>query len=247
MLSAIIIDDEQFCIDDLNYLIEKNKLPVNVIAHSTSGQEGIELIKKNKPDLVFLDIVMPGMSGFEMLEKIPDISFNLIVTTSMDKFAVQAIRASAIDFLVKPVRSEELSHAVDRAIQMRDAPLRNQLNLLRDHLQQKNKISKIAVSIADGVQLIRLEDIIYFKADGNYTTVFMNGGKSILVTRQIGKFEELLTEETFFRIHSSYLINLNFVNKFIRSDGGYVVMENGESITVARNRKDEFLEKLGRL
>ncbi len=247
MLSAIIIDDEQFCIDDLAYLFKKHELPVNVVDTATSGETGIEKISKHNPQLVFLDIVMPGMSGFEMLEKIPSIDFNLVITTSVDKYAIQAIRASAIDFLVKPVKADELSNAVKRIIEKKEIPARQQLNLLRDQLQQKNKINKIAITIAEGVQLVKIDDIIYFKSDGNYTTVFLKNEKNILVSRQIGKFEEMLMTESFFRIHSSYLINLNYVSKYIRSDGGYVVMENGESISVARNRKEEFLNVLGRV
>jgi len=246
MLSAAIIDDETFCIEDLNYLITKQQLPVNVVATAGSGADGIEIIKKHKPQLVFLDIVMPGMSGFEMLASLPSIDFNLIVTTAIDKFAIQAIRASAIDFLVKPVKAEELTNAVTRILQKQTTPEMQQLKLLQEQLQQKNRISKIALTISDGVQLVRIDDIFYFKSDGNYTTVFLKNAREILVSKQIGKFEEILASESFFRVHSSYLINLNYVNKYMRSDGGYVVMENGDSISIARNRKDDFLKLIGK-
>ena len=243
----MIIDDDPYCIEDLSYLIKKGKLPVDILASATSGEEGLAMIKEHKPELVFLDIVMPGMSGFEMVEKIPEIDFNLVVTTSVDKYAIQAIRASAIDFLVKPVRMDELSMAVNRILEKQEIPTKQQLPFLQNMLQQRARINKIALTISDGVQLVKLEDILYFKSDGNYTNVFFKNEMSMLVSRQIGKFEEILSEESFFRIHASYLINLNYVNKYIRSDGGYVVMENGENITVARNRKDEFLDVLGRV
>ena len=247
MITAIIIDDEQFCIDDLIYLIKKHEMPVNIVASAMSGEKGVEIIKKYNPELVFLDIVMLDMSGFEMLEKIPEINFNLVVTTSVDKYAIQAIRASAIDFLIKPVKADELLNAVNRSLQKQDIPKKPQLDLLRDQLQFKKKINKIAITITEGVQLVNLDDILYFKSDGNYTTVFLKNGKNILVSRQIGKFDDALSDESFFRIHSSYLINLNYINKYIRSDGGYVLMENGETITVARNRKDDFLNLIGKM
>ena len=247
MLKAIIIDDEQYCIDDLTYLIKKQELPVQVVAGATSAEQGIAMINQHKPQLVFLDIVMPGMSGFEMLEKISEINFSLVITTSVDKYAIQAIRASAIDFLVKPIKAEELSNAVSRMKQKLEIPGKPQLNLLRDQLQKKSKLNKIAITVSDGVQLVKLRDILYLKSDGNYTTVFLKDGKNILVSRQIGKFEEMLSGESFFRIHASFLVNLDYVSKYVRSDGGYVVMENGENISIARNRKDAFLEQIGKI
>jgi two-component system LytT family response regulator len=247
MVSAVIIDDEQFCIDDLEYLVKKMELPVHIVGTATSGKQGIEVIKTHRPELVFLDIVMPGLTGFEMLEHLDEINFNLIVITSVDKYAIQAIRASAIDFLIKPVIADELKSAIARIGIKRETPKAQQLNLLKEQLQQKSKINKIAISISDGVQLVSLEQIIYFKSEGNYTTVFLKNEKNILVSKQIGKFEEMLSNESFFRVHSSYLINLNYVSKYIRSDGGYVVMENGESISVARNRREAFLNVIGKV
>lgn len=248
MISTIIIDDEQECIDDLLYLIKKNDLPVNVVATSNSGQDGLVAILKYKPQLVLLDVVMPGMSGFEMLELLPKIDFHLIVTTSVDKYAIQAIRSSALDFLLKPVKATELSDAIKRSAEKLEITSKDQINLLQENLKQRNTpIKKIALTVSDGVELVTLDDILYFESDGNYTTVFMNNDKSILVSKPIGRFEEVTDSSIFFRVHNSYLVNLNRISKFVRSDGGYIVLDNGKTISVARNRKDEFLEALSRI
>ena len=248
MISAIIIDDQQECIDDLIYLIEKNKLPVSVLNASTSGTEGLAAILKHKPELVFLDVVMPGMSGFEMLELLPNPEFQLVITTSIDKYAVQAIRLSALDFLIKPIKLAELTEAINRSIEKKASPNKAQINLLRDNLKDRNiPLRKIALTISDGVELVLIDDILFFESDGNYTTVFMKGEKSIVVSKPLGKFEEMVDDSVFYRIHNSFLVNLNHIKKFIRSDGGYVVLENGKTISVSRNRKEAFLKVLEKI
>lgn len=248
MINTVIVDDQQESIDDLIYLINKHKLPINVLATATSGAEGLAAILKHKPALIFLDVVMPGMSGFEMLELIPKIDFQLIITTSVDKYAIQAIRSSALDFLLKPIKPKELIEAINRCNEQTEKPSTSQINLLKENLTQKNKsISKIALSISDGIELVSLNDILYFESDGNYTTVHMKGDKQIVVSKPIGKFEEITDPQVFYRLHNSYLVNLGHVSKFVRSDGGYVVLDNGKVISVSRNKKDAFLEVLAKL
>lgn len=248
MISTVIIDDEQDCIDDLIYLIKKHSLPFEIVATATSGNDGLVTILKQKPQLVFMDVVMPGMSGFEMLDLLPKLDFKLIVTTSFDKYAVQAIRASAIDFLLKPVKVAELKEATDRIMQKVEPVNKAQINLLHENLKNTSQpVKKIALTISDGIQLVNLDDILYFESDGNYTTVFMKGEKQILVSKPIGRFEEMVDATIFFRIHNSYLINLNCIAKYIKSDGGYVVIENGKSIPVSRSKKDALLEFLGKI
>jgi two-component system LytT family response regulator len=248
MISAILIDDEQDSIDDLNYLFKKNELPVKVSATANSGKDGLAAILKHKPQLVFLDVVMPGMSGFEMLELLPEIDFHLIVTTSVDKYAIQAIRASALDFLLKPVKASELKDALNRCNEKLNIPSKAQINLLADSLGDRGKpLKKIALTISDGVQLVNVDDVLFFESDGNYTTVFMKDEKSVVVSKPIGRFEEIVDPSVFFRVHNSFLVNLNHISKFIRSDGGYIVLENGKTIAVARSRKEEFLDRLGKI
>ncbi len=248
MIKAVIIDDEQACIDDLAYLLNKESLPVEVEATANSGVEGLAAILKHKPQLVFLDVVMPGMSGFEMIELLPKLDFHLIIITSADKYAIQAIRTSALDFLLKPVKPQELKEAVNRSIEKREVPDKSQLNLLRDSLNEKNRpLRKIALSISEGVELVNIDDIYYFESDGNYTTVVMKNEKSILVSKPIGKFEEMTDAMVFFRVHNSYLVNLQRITKYIRGDGGYIVLENGKTISVSRNKREAFLEMLSKI
>ncbi len=248
MINAVIIDDQQDSIDDLTYLISKNKLPVNILATATSGAEGLAAILKHKPRLVFLDIVMPGMSGFEMLELIPKIEFQLVITTSIDKFAIQAIRSSALDFLLKPIKPAELIEAINRCNNKSEIPSISQLNLLKENLSEKNKaISKIALTVSDGIELVSVNDILFFESDGNYTTVHMKGDKQTVVSKPIGKFEDITDPNVFFRVHNSFLVNLNYIKKFVRSDGGYIILDTGKVISVSRNKKDAFLEALTNL
>lgn len=246
-ITTVIIDDQQDSIDDLLYIIKKEKLPLNVVGTANSGSEGLVTILKYKPKLVFLDIIMPGMTGFEMIDLLPGLDFQLIVTTSMDKFAVQAIRASALDFLLKPVKPSELKDAVDRVLSQNITPTtRQQVSLLHDNFHERNQpIKKIALAVSDGIELALLEDILYFESDGNYTTVHFKDGKSIVVTKQIGKFEEIVNNSSFYRIHNSYIVNVNAIKKLVRSDGGYVILENNKTISISRTRKEAFFEFIG--
>lgn len=248
MISAVLIDDEQDCIDDLLLLIKKQKLPIQILAIAKSGSDGITAILKHKPNLVFLDVLMPGMNGFEMLELLPEVNFKLIISTSMDKFAIQALRASALDFLLKPVKASELYAAVHRAIEDRSTTSKSQISLLNENLNTTNHhIKKIALSISDGIQLVNLSDVIYFESDSNYTYVHVRDAKPILVSKSIVRFEEVVDPQMFFRVHNSYLVNLSYVNKVLRSDGGSVILENGKSLPVARSRKAALLEFLGKI
>lgn len=247
-ITAVIIDDQPQAIEDLLYLMERDELPVKILGTANSGKDGLIAVLKHKPQLVFLDVVMPGMSGFEMLELLPEINFHLIITTSDDQYAIQAIRASALDFLLKPVRPQELKDAVERSVNKQELPNKNQISMLESTMRERTPPSrKIALSISDGMELVNVDDILYFESDGNYTTVHMKNGRSNVVSKPLGKFEEIIDPAVFYRVHHSFLVNLYQVNKFIRSDGGYIVLENGKTISVARNRREGFLEALSKI
>jgi two-component system, LytTR family, response regulator len=248
MISAVIIDDEQECINDLIYLINKLKLPVDIRATATTGNDALVQILRHKPQLVFLDVVMPGMSGFEMLDLLPSKEFQLIITTSVDKYAIQAIRASAIDFLLKPVKADELKEAVAKASEKTGQVSQKQLDLLSESMKTPfAALKRIALVIKDGVQLVDLDQIIFFKADGNYTTVYLSNGKEVVISKPIGVFEEMVSGAPFFRPHNSYLVNAAHVSKYIRSDGGYLVMDNQETIPVSRTKKELVMSVLAGL
>jgi two-component system LytT family response regulator len=247
-ITTIIIDDQPNAIEDLLYLIERDELPVKILATANSGKEGLIAILKHKPQLVFLDVVMPGMTGFEMLELLPELNFHLIITTSDDQYAVQALRASALDFLLKPIMVKELKEAIERSINKQELPSKNQVSMLENSMRDRPAaMKKIALNVSDGVELVNVDDILFFESDGNYTTVVMKNNRSSVISKPIGKFEDMVDPSVFFRVHNSYLVNLFHVTKFVRSDGGYIVLENGKTISVARNRRDAFLEALSRL
>ena len=243
MLSTIIIDDQQNCIDDLSFLLKTNCTTVSIVALAHSGAEGITILKKYKPQLVFLDVEMQDMTGFEMLQQLSETNFHVVFTTAFDKYAIKAIRFNAIDYLLKPVSKNELIEAVERAANAPAALTVQQIKNLRETSQNRHvPQNKIALTTSEGLEYVKLEDIVYCLADGSYTTVYLSNKSQLLVSKSIGKLDEVIDGNGFYRTHNSSLINLSHIKKFVKTDGGYVVMSNGDTVTIARNRKEEFLE-----
>ncbi len=243
MIKAIIIDDQQQCIDDLSLLLKNYCPEVKLQAVAHSGKEGIVCLNKQQPQLVFLDVEMGDMTGFEMLQQISDTNFHVVFTTSFDKYAIQAIRFNALDYLLKPVHKEELIEAVLKATNTPSPLTLLQIRHLKETTMNiQVPQNKIALTTNEGLEYVKLEEIIYCLAEGSYTTVFMSYNTQLLVSKSIGKLDELIDGNGFYRIHNSSLVNLSHVKKFVKTDGGYVVMSNGDTVTVARNRKEEFLE-----
>jgi len=246
MLRSILIDDEP-----QNAVILKNDLAmhcpaVEVIAVCHSAKEGIMTIKKEKPDLVFLDIEMPWMNGFEMLEMLDDINFSIIFTTAHDQFAAKAFRISAVDYLLKPIDASDLKEAVRKAQQKIENQHGNVHieNLLRN-IKQPSSQQKIALPYKEGYEFVEVSHIIYCQAEGAYTKVFLDNKKYILVSKTLGDIEELLPADIFQRIHHSSVVNLNYVTHFVRTDGGYVKLQTGEQLTVSKSKKELVMERLG--
>ena len=246
MIKAIIIDDEQHCIDALVADLAKNCPNVEVAAKCASGKEGILAIKKHKPRLIFLDVEMPWMNGFEMLEMLDNIDFCIIFTTAYDKFAAKAFRISAVDYLLKPVDAEDLKTAVYKAEEkiLSSAGVVNIQNLLHN-IKQPAQQQKIALPNRDGYEFVQVNSILYCGAEGAYTKVVFADKHSLLISKTLGDIEEMLPTEIFIRIHHSTIVNLNAVTHYIRTDGGYVVMNTNEKLMVSKARKEVLLEKLG--
>lgn len=243
MIKAVIIDDQQNCIDDLSLLLKTHCPDVSVIASALSGKEGISTLKKHKPQVVFLDVEMQDMTGFEMLQQLSETNFHVVLTTAFDKYAIQAIRFNALDYLLKPVRKIELVEAVTRAANTPTALTLQQIKNLKETSQNiQVPQNKIALTTSEGLEYVKLEEIIYCLAEESYTNVYLTNKTQLLVSKSIGKLDEVIDGNGFYRTHNSSLINLSHVKKFVRTDGGYVVMSNGDTVTVARNRKEEFLE-----
>ena len=247
MLKAILVDDEASSISSLNEKINRHCPQVEIIATCDNARTAINAIESLKPDIVFLDIEMPVMNGFLMLQHLHFKNFELVFTTAYDHYAIKAIRFSALDYLVKPIEIEELQQAIQRAEEKKQNATPNQrLELLLDNLgQKKHELQRIAVPTNTGLEFLKVENIIYLEASVNYTHIFLPDGRKYTVSRTLKDFEEMLSPDTFLRIHHSHIINKNFAEKYIRGEGGQVVLSNGSVLDIAKRKKAEFLKAIG--
>ena len=244
-IRAILIDDELNSLKNLRQKLEEFCKPVQVVAMAQKPEEALFLIRHHKPDLLFLDIEMPKMSGFEILEELGDYEAEIIFITAYNQYAIDAIRISAFDYLVKPVAIDDLQKAVNRLMLSRAGKTRERLHVLKDGLgEPRSQDNKIAVPTNDGLEFVMISDIIRIESVSYYSKLFLVGGQVTLVTRLLKDFEELLAPYRFFRVHNSHMVNLRYIRKFSRSEGGQVVMENGDVVDVSRRRREEFLKYL---
>ena len=246
MITAIIIDDEQNCIDSLVFDLQKHCKDVEILESCTTPRQGLLSIKKHKPDLVFLDVQMPWMSGFEMLELLDKIDFAIIFTTAFDQFAAKAFRISAIDYLLKPIDINDLKEAIKKASEkiQQKSGTDNIANFLQN-IKKPEVNRRIAVPGREGYEFIEAGKIIYAKAEGSYTHVFLNDKRKLIISKTLSDIEELLPTEHFQRIHHSTLVNLSHVTHLFKTDGGFVVLDNGEKLVVSKSRKESLMERLG--
>ena len=249
MIRAIIIDDEHYGRQALKVAIEQHCPDIEIVAICDRPEDGLEQIKSLHPDLIFLDIQMPGMSGFDLLQQIQTITFEVIFVTSYDQYAIRAIKFSALDYLLKPVDADDLIIAVDKAKKRKSQQLEDhQVQSLLHHLGYKSeKIEKVAVPTADGITFFHTDDIIYCQADGNYTRLHLINNREELVTKILKDFELLLRNSGFCRVHNSFLINLKHIQKYVRGEGGTVVLSESHQVDISRRRKEEFLRMLDRI
>jgi two-component system, LytTR family, response regulator len=245
MIKAIIVDDEIDCCETIAALLQTYFPGIAVAGIYHNGEEALPVILQQQPDLVFLDVEMPKMNGFELLEQLPQVNFDIIFTTSYDQYALKAIRFSAIDYLLKPIDRQELKRAVQKVNEKIQVPVPQQLEILMQKLKQNsNPVNKVALPTMEGLQMIPIENIISCESDDNYTSIQLKGGKKILVTRSLKDMEEILEQHSFIRVHRFYLVNLNEIEKYIKGEGGYLVMSDATTIDVARNKKETLLRKL---
>ncbi|MBI9036982.1 MAG: response regulator transcription factor [Bacteroidales bacterium] len=242
MIRSIIIDDEEKGRNTLRNFLKKYCNNISVVAEGDCVKSGLEKISTYNPDLVFLDIQMPDGTGFNLLEKIKEIDFKVIFVTAYDQYALKAFKFSAIDYLLKPIDPEKLIDAVNRLSDIEDIKsINKKLEVL---VGNNNRFEKIALPTVNGVHLVKIKDIIRCESESNYTTIFLATGKKILVTKTLKEYDEMLTPMHFYRVHQSHLINLAFVEKYHKGEGGFVIMEDGSEIEVARRRKEGFLSEL---
>lgn len=248
MKRAIIIDDEQSARETLDALVKKYCSNIEVIAQCSNAFEGKEAIDNLDPDLIFLDVDMPKESGFDLLAKFNNPDFDVVFTTGHDKYAIQAIKSSALDFLLKPIDIDELRELNERFSEKKTskADLNLQFETLLENLKNDKK-KKIAIPDADGIRFVDVNEIIRCEAAGNYTQVVINTKESLLSNKSLRDFESLLGDNNFIRIHQSHLVCLDKVKKYVKNDGNYVIMVDGSKVDVSRRRKALLDEEIAHL
>jgi two-component system, LytTR family, response regulator len=242
MKTAIIIDDEPLSIEALKLKIAKANADIEVIESFFSAKEAVNKIEDLDPDLVFLDIEMPELNGFGFLEKIENRRFEVIITTAHDAYAIKAVRFSAIDFLLKPVDTDELKEAIQRFMEKMTA------KQIKDKLPSTKlnaKFDKIPIPTLRGLQFVHIAEILYLASEGNYTQIYLENKDNIVSSKSLGDYEILLESLHFFRIHHSTIINLSQIREYLKGEGGSVILRNGAELDVAKRKKKEFLELIG--
>lgn len=238
------MDDEKHCCESLQWLLEKYCPEISVTAVCNDAESALAIIRQMEPQLVFLDVEMPGMSGFEMLESLSVVSFDIIFTTAFDRYAIRAIRFGALDYLVKPIDKDELRIALDHYLQHNQHNSVKQLSALLTHIRKSNDMSfqKIAFPTQTSYELVPLDNIVVCESNSNYTHVKLNSGQKLLVSKTLKEIEEILDMPPFFRVHHSFLVNLQFAVRYIKGEGGFLVLNNEMTIPVSRSKKEELLK-----
>jgi two-component system LytT family response regulator len=247
-LRTLIIDDEPNAVDFINSIIGEYCPGLEVVGKAHNVTEGALSITENKPDLVFLDVEMPNGTGFDLLSQFPDKVFDVVFITAFNHYAIKAIKFSAVDYVLKPINIEEFIEAVNRVIQKRShgpAQGNESFRVLMENLKTAHP-SRLAIPTSDGMEYLNPKDIIRIEADRSYSWFYLVNNRKMLVSKHLKEFQDLLGDRYFFRSHNSVLINLKFVKKFVRKDGGYIEMLDGSQVPISRNKKDLFLLSMSR-
>ena len=241
MLKAILVDDELDALKTLTWEIKTHCTEIDIIGQFDDPIKALAFIQSNPPDLLFLDIQMPRLNGFDLLDKIPNVDFEVIFVTAYDEYAVKAFRINAIDFLLKPVITADLIEAIKRVnLKIHLDPGQSKSNNLKIE-KLKNSFNKIPLPNSDGIEFVLPHNVLYCKSDGSYTYVIMENRK-VLITKSLREMEDILQEHNFLRTHKSYLVNLNHIINYIRIDGGYLILSNGDKVAVSRRKKEELMK-----
>ena len=244
MYKAVIVDDEPKAVQSLSWELTNFNSDIEIVKTFTNPEEALLFLEEYTPDCLFLDIQMPSMDGFQFLDKINNKDIAVVFTTAYDEYAIKALKREALDYLLKPIDSDDLSDTIRKIKKFKSRIINSDKleNILLD-FHSKNNQKKITISTEGKLIFLKLDEILFVESDGNYCTLFLLDNQKILVTKKLKEIDSLLPDESFFRIHNSYIINLNKIKEFLKTEG-YVVMESGHRIPVARQRKSDFLEKL---
>jgi len=248
MINAIIIDDEPHMRHTIRKMLNSLCPDVKILSEAGSVAEGVAAIKNLHPDLIFLDIKMDDGTGFDLLKQMKPIDFKVIFITAWENFAIKAFKFSALDYLLKPIDPDDLVQSVQKARQTIQSDFNTQLENLNEHLHDQDKTNKkIIIRTAENIHLVKVKDIVFCESDGNYTTVNLVDEARIIVSSTLREYEDLLLEYGFFRVHKSYLINLRFISRFEKAEGGMIVLETGVKIPVASRKREQLLEMFNRM
>ncbi len=246
-IRAVIVDDQQENVELLQYLIAKYCALIEVVGFAYTKDDAITIINENEPQLVFLDIELGDDSGFDVAASFEYHKFRIIFVTSFDDYAVKAFKYNAMDYLLKPVKIEELVEAVNKCYEdlLRDnyTP-KEQISKLDKSLQSQDSLDFIAVSSVDKIEFLQLEDIVYLKSDGRYTNFHKQDGSRVTSSRNLGEYEKILDLNQFFRVHNSYIVNISHIKEIYKSDGGYCLMSTQDSVPIAKRRHELFIKFL---
>lgn len=249
MIRAVIIDDEIKSRELLNNMVAKHCPELSVVGMADSVNAGVELVKKHNPDIIFLDIEMPDGTGFDLLEQVQGTNAAIIFTTAYDRYAVKAIKFSALDYLLKPIDAEELKAAVSKIIEKKSntSSIENLQFLLQNFRKTDDSYSKITLPTGQAYEIVNVKDIIRCEAEGSYTNFVLTNKRKLLVSFSLKHYEDLLPPEQFVRVHHHHLININHVVRYLKTDGGYAVMTDDSEIEISRRKKDAFLQRLHKI
>jgi two-component system LytT family response regulator len=247
-LKTIIVDDEPNAVDFISSIIKEYCPDLEVAGKAYDVAEGVQKIMETKPDLVFLDVEMPNGTGFDLLTHFPEKDFDVVFITAFNHYAIKAIKFSAVDYILKPINITEFIEAVKKVNQKRASKSyqgNDNLKILIENLKSASP-SRLAIPTSDGMEYLNPKEIMRIEADRSYSWFYLTGDRKILVSKNLKEFQDLLGDRNFFRAHNSHLINLRFVKKFVRREGGYIEMQDGAQIPVSRNRKELFLVHMAR-
>lgn len=247
-MKTLIVDDEPDAVHFIRSIIQEYCPQLEVIGTAHTAQDGVRLITEHQPELVFLDVEMPHGSGFELLAHFPKKMFDVIFITAFNQYALKAIKFSAVDYILKPINISEFIEAVEKVVAKRSQPFNLGINYgeLIENLKSTLP-TKLAIPTAEGMEYLNTREIIRIEADRSYCWFYLTDKRKHLVSKNLKEYQDLLSDRSFFRSHNSHLVNLDFVKKYVRQEGGYIEMSDGTQIPISRIKRDLFLQQMARL
>ncbi|MDO6470880.1 LytTR family DNA-binding domain-containing protein [Maribacter sp. 1_MG-2023] len=244
MLKAVIVDDEIKALQSLTWELTNFSDEINVIASFTNPKEALSYLEKNTPDCLFLDIEMPTMDGFQFIKKLTNKNFPVVITTAYNQYALKAIKSQALDYLLKPIDTDDLEETIIKIKKFNNKNFSvEKLEMALLNYNSRSIHKRITLNTDGKLLFLESDEILYAESDGNYSTIFLTDGQKIVLTKKLKEVNELLPADSFFRIHNSYIINLNKIKEFLKTDG-YVVLKSNHKIPVSRQKKSDFLDML---